>query len=160
MIEMLVSDAKELELRQLDGVRSIGAWVMVTAPRSDLFELLADPSKHALFDGSGTVKGSLQAPKRLYLNATFSMNMRLLVPYRITNEVVEFVEGYSIAWRHMGRHVWRYLLEDVEDGSTKVTEIFYWGEARSPLLYESLKIPKRNGESIVATLKRMRDLYN
>ena len=150
----------ELKLTQVDGVYSIGAWVHVPVDSGQVFELLADPRKHSSFDGSGTVKGVLSAPNRLYLNATFSMDMKLVVPYRIRNQVIEFEEGRAIAWRHMGRHVWRYLIEDDESGGCKVTEIFYWKEARSPFVYEVLRIPERNGEAILATLRRLRDHFS
>ena len=58
------------------------------------------------------------------------MSMKKGVPYKITNEVVEFDEPTVIAWRHMGQHVWRYRLRPV-DGGTEVTEEFDWGVARS-----------------------------
>ena len=51
--------------------------------------------------------------------------MKLVVPYRMTNEVVEFVENETIAWRHLGGHIWRYRLDEV-DGGTKITEEFDW----------------------------------
>jgi hypothetical protein len=47
--------------------------------------------------------------------------MRLGLPYLIRNVVVEFEENRRIAWRHFGRHVWRYELEPV-DGGTRVRE--------------------------------------
>ncbi|MEY3616256.1 MAG: hypothetical protein RLZZ518_1259, partial [Actinomycetota bacterium] len=53
----------------------------------------------------------------------FGMSMRLGLPYRITNVVVEFDEARQIGWRHFGGHVWRYLLTPVE-GGTLVTEQF------------------------------------
>ncbi len=149
----------ELKLTQIDGIYSIGAWVYVDAGSSQVFELLADPRKHGSFDGSGTVRGALSAPNRLYLNATFTMDMKLVVPYRIRNQVVEFEEGRSIAWRHMGRHVWRYVLEDDETRGCKVTEIFYWGNARSRFMYETFRVPERNGEAIVSTLSRLGDYF-
>jgi len=76
-----------------------------------------------VIDGSGSVRGQLHAPARLSLGAKFGMSMRLGVPYRITNTVVEFDEARQIGWRHFGGHVWRYLLTPVE-GGTLVTEQF------------------------------------
>ena len=61
-----------------------------------IFDVLADPSRHAEIDGSGTVKASRAgAPERLSLGATFGMDMQVGVPYRIKNTVVEFEEGGS-----------------------------------------------------------------
>ena len=73
------------------------------------------------------------SPERLSEGAKFGMNMRWGLPYRMTNEVVEFDEPSLIASRHFAGHVWRYRLRevasevdsDVDDG-TEVTEEFDW----------------------------------
>ena len=134
--------------------RSVSRSVVVPAPPSEVFALLADPRRHAEIDGSGTVQGTLKAPDRLSSGATFGMKMRLGLPYVIKNEVVEFVENERVAWRHVGHHVWRYELEPV-DGGTRVTETFDWAPARSPKVLELLKVPARNARSIDATLERL-----
>src|SRR5206468_9221211 len=105
-------------------------------------------------DGSGTVKGAVQGPDRLRLGSTFGMRMRLGVPYLIRNTVVEFEENRRIAWRHFGRHVWRYQLEPVADG-TRVTETFDYSTALSPRGLEMLGFPERNRKGIAATLDRL-----
>lgn len=109
---------------------------------------------HPVLDGSGTVKGARDGnPSRLALGAKFGMDMQIAVPYRITNTVVEFDEGKRIAWRHAGRHVWRYELEPAE-GGTKVTETFDWSRAFTrplgPLLYRRTHPPM-----MAATLERI-----
>jgi hypothetical protein len=43
------------------------------------------------------LKGELRAPERLYLGASFGMKMKLITPYYIKNQVVEFEENRSIA---------------------------------------------------------------
>jgi hypothetical protein len=126
----------------------------VPADPQAIFDLLADPRQHALIDGSGTVREPTEAPERLSLGAKFGMGMKLGVPYKITNEVVEFDEPNVIAWRHVGRHVWRYRLRPV-DGGTEVTEEFEWGTARSPLALKLSGTPKRNAKAIEATLDRL-----
>ncbi|CAN5567668.1 SRPBCC family protein [soil metagenome] len=124
----------------------------VPAPPEAIFEMLADPASHALIDGSGSVRGSADiTPERLTLGSRFGMQMRLGVPYRITNEVVEFDEPRLIAWRHLGGHIWRYVLEPTDGGST-VTEEFDWRPARSALALRAMRAPTRNRESIEATL--------
>jgi len=82
------------------------------------------------------------------------MAMRWGVPYRISNTVVEFEEGRRIAWRHFGRHVWRYEL-DADDGGTRITETFDYAPALSPRLLELTDTPRRNLASIQATLNRL-----
>ena len=128
---------------------------IVPAPAAAIFDLLADPRRHNEIDGSGSVQAAqIDAPERLTLDARFGMKMRIAVPYKIENTVVEFEEGKTIAWRHMGGHIWRYILEPV-DGGTKVTEQFDWNNARSPLLLKIINAPKNNGKSIQKTLENL-----
>lgn len=136
--------------------------IVVDAPASEIFELLATPSRHTEIDGSGMVQGTRSnAPERLSEGATFGMKMKLGVPYPITNTVVEFEEQERIAWRHLGRHVWRYVLEPVDDGArTRVTEEFDYRPALVPPALEIARYPARNGEAIEATLRRLADRFS
>ena len=133
---------------------------IVPAGRQEIFDLLADPSKHPTFDGSGTVQQSgANGPERLSLGAKFGMSMKKGVPYKITNEVVEFEEPSLIAWRHMGGHIWRYRLEEAE-GGTKVTEEFDWRPSRAPLMLKLMKAPQQNTKAMEATLQRLVDIFS
>lgn len=127
---------------------------VVPAPPEQVFALLADPARHAEFDGSGTVRGQLRGPRRLGPGDRFGMRMHFVVPYTITNRVVEFQEGRRIAWRHLGRHVWRWELEPVEGGS-RVTETFDWAGALAPRALELLGYPARNALAIERSLARL-----
>ncbi len=129
---------------------------VIAAEPSVIFDLLADPAQHHVFDGSGTVMaGRSKNPERLSLGAKFGMDMKMFgVPYRMSNTVVEFVENELIAWRHFGNHVWRYQLEAVE-GGTAVTESFDWGVARFPPMYEWVGYPSQHEKNIAETLARL-----
>ncbi len=127
----------------------------VPAEPQAIFDLLADPAQHSTIDGSGSVRSSTtEAPERLALGSKFSMSMKMAVPYKITNEVVEFDEPSLIAWQHMGKHVWRYRLRPV-DGGTEVTEEFDFRPARSAIALKLSGAPKRNAKAIEATLDRL-----
>ena len=127
----------------------------VPAEPQAIFDLLADPVQHAKIDGSGSVRASnAEDPERLTLGSKFSMSMKLGVPYKVTNEVVEFDEPSLIAWQHMGKHVWRYRLRPV-DGGTEVTEEFDFGSALSATALKVSGAPKRNAKAIEATLDRL-----
>lgn len=134
--------------------RSVSRSVTVSATPAEVFDVLADPRRHPEIDGSGTVKGRVRGPARLSRGARFGMRMHLVVPYLITNTVVEFEPDRRIAWRHLGRHVWRYELEPY-DGGTRVTETFDWSRAVSPQALELARIPARNARSIENTLARL-----
>lgn len=127
----------------------------VPAEPQEIFDLLADPAQHAVIDGSGSVRSATsETPQRLSLGARFGMSMKMGVPYSITNEVVEFDEPTLIAWRHMGKHVWRYRLRPVE-GGTEVTEEFDFRPAPSATVLKLMGAPKRNAKAIEATLDRL-----
>lgn len=133
--------------------------IVVDAPAAAVFDILADPSRHGEIDGSGSVKSSRPtAPERLALGTRFGMAMKIVVPYRITNEVVEFVENETIAWRHMGGHIWRYTLAASDDGTTKITEEFDWRPSRAPLMLRVMRAPSKNAEAIAKTLERLASL--
>lgn len=83
------------------------------------------------------------------------MQMRIGLPYKILNEVVEFDEPTRIAWRHFGGHVWRYLLEPVDDQHTHVTEQFDATASRAPFVLRVLRARRRNEKAINATLARL-----
>jgi uncharacterized protein YndB with AHSA1/START domain len=131
---------------------------VVAAPPQTVFDLLADPARHPEIDGSDSLRQPFAAPERLSLGAHFGMRMRLGLPYPVRNTVVEFEEGRRIAWRHFGRHVWRYELEPVP-GGTKVTEVFDWSVALSPLALEKAGYPERNTRAIEATLDRLAEIF-
>ncbi len=139
---------------------------VIPAPPEAIFALLADPSKHHLIDGSGTVKDACgPAPAHLSLGDTFGMSMKLGVPYRMANTVVELEEGRRIAWsprmrgpfRFVGGRIWRYELEPVE-GGTRVTET--WDISRD-LLKPVLRrggMPERTRANMEKTLERIEEL--
>jgi uncharacterized protein YndB with AHSA1/START domain len=100
------------EILAVANPRTTAARITISAPAKQIFDLIADPRCHPLFDGSGTLQGSISGPERLYLGAKFAMAMKIRVPYRITNTVVAFEEGRKISWCHLGH------------GKTEVTETF------------------------------------
>ena len=138
-----------------DPSRIVSRSTIVPAPAQMIFDLLADPRRHGEIDGSGSVQSAqINAPERLSLDATFGMQMKMGLPYKITNTVVEFEENRTIAWRHVGGHIWRYILEPV-DGGTKVTEQFDWNKSKAPLILKLRKSPQDNAKSIEKTLENL-----
>ncbi len=127
----------------------------VPADPQAIFDLLADPAQHPTIDGSGSVLSSNdEAPARLELGAKFGMSMKMGVPYKMTNTVVEFDEPALIAWTHVGGHIWRYRLRAV-DGGTEVTEEFDMRPMKAAFLLKLTGAPKRNAKAIEATLDRL-----
>lgn len=143
-----------------DPAKVISRSTIVPAPAQSIFDLLADPRRHSEIDGSGSVKGTeSDAPQRLALNSKFGMKMRIGLPYKMENTVVEFEEGRLIGWRHLGGHVWRYILEPV-DGGTKVTEQFDWTNNRAPLMLKVMRAETNNAKSIERTLQNLVRIFS
>lgn len=104
---------------------------VVHAPAEEIFAVIADPSRHHEFDGSGSVRNArrgVSGPAKI--GDRFGMSMKIGVPYMTENEVIEFDQDRLFAWRTagpgitakaIGGRVWRYELEPV-DGGTLVRE--------------------------------------
>lgn len=140
-----------------DNPQQVSVSRVIDATPEAIFAVLTDPSKHAVIDGSGSVKKARGNPQRLELGSTFSMGMRIGLPYVIKNTVVEYEENRLIAWQHFGKHRWRFELRPVE-GGTEVTETFDWSTARSPGFIEKRGYPEKHPKDMARTLERL-DTY-
>ncbi len=127
----------------------------VDAPPTVIWAILTDPARHAEIDGSGTVRGDRGARRLTAVGDTFGMSMRIGLPYAIRNTVEELEPGRRIAWRHAGRHRWRYELEPLEGDRTRVTETFDWSHALVPPIYPLLVRAMGHRESMARTLERL-----
>lgn len=132
------------------------ASIVVDAPASVIFDILADPRQHHRIDGSGTVQAVTVGPDRLSEGAEFGMQMKRGLGYKMTNRVVEFTEDELIAWRHVGAHRWRYELT-TEGDKTRVTETWdgsrYTGVPRLLFKVAGLKGTQRAIEETLVKLK-------
>jgi hypothetical protein len=126
----------------------------IAADAQALFDVVADPSLHHVIDGSGSVKGVRGGSRKLQLGDKFSASMRIVVPYLITNKVVEYDEGRRIAWAHIGGWRWRYEFEPVE-GGTEVTETFDWSHSRAGAYIRLVGWAEKNRTSMERTLARL-----
>jgi uncharacterized protein YndB with AHSA1/START domain len=117
-------DKVRAEILETDSPYLSSARIEISAPAQQIFDLIADPRCHQLFDGSGTLQGSISGPARLHLGAKFGMAMKIRVPYRITNTVIAFEEGRKISWCHLMKWTWSYELSPTPSGGTVVVETF------------------------------------
>ena len=114
------------------------ASIIINVPVRRVFDVVANPHLHAVIDGSKSVKSVIYGPERLSLGEKFGMNMQIGIKYKITNTVVEYEENKVIAWRHLGRWIWRYEFHEISPNQTVVTESFdgtktplnFWLKAR------------------------------
>jgi uncharacterized protein YndB with AHSA1/START domain len=139
---------------------------IIPAEPAAIFDLLADPSRHHDFDGSGTVREARTGSERLALGSTFKMSMKMGIPYSMVSTVTEFDENRLIAWqtrgpgaigRHVAGRIWRYELEPV-DGGTRVREswdIRHEAAVTRPLVRRGAKQTRTN---MTATLEHIESL--
>lgn len=140
------------------GDRTVSVSRTIAAPAPVIFAILRSPAGQARIDGSGTVvEPRAGQPELLELGSRFGMSMKLGVPYKIQNVVVEYEPDRLIAWRHFGRHRWRYELEPVE-GGTRVTETFDWSTALVPKAIELMGYPDKHVPSMTKTLERLAEV--
>jgi len=125
--------------------------VTVAAPPAVLFALLTDAAAHPALDATGSVTAVVEAPNPLVLGSVFRMRMR---GYTTRNVVVEYRADELIAWRHRGRHIWRWELRAVP-GGTEVTESFDYSGKRGHAVVRALGLPRRADAALVATLEKL-----
>ncbi len=140
---------------------------VIKAPASAIFAIVADASRHAEIDGSGSVvKAKDGAPDHLTLGSTFGMSMKVGVPYSMSNTVVEYEPDKVIAWqtslagplgRFLGGRIWRYQLEE-DDGSTKVTETWDISKDKQAFFLRLGRLHQQTATSMAKTLDRLAQL--
>ena len=134
----------------------------IAAPAAEIFDLLADPSRHREIDGSGTVKGPPAGSQRLRLGSKFGMSMKAGIGYTMENTVVEFEENTLIAWQprpaqslvglFIGGRIWRYHLHP-QEGGTMVRESWDINQERFPIAVRSLR--SKTVDAMTKTLDRI-----
>jgi hypothetical protein len=140
---------------------------VIKAPAASLFAVVADATRHPEIDGSGQlVKAKDGAAHQLTMGATFDMSMRMVVPYSMSNTVVEFEQDRRIAWqtvqagplgRFLGGRIWRYEFEPVE-GGTKVTESWDISRDKQEFLLKHPKVGRSTATAMSKTLDRLAEI--
>jgi uncharacterized protein YndB with AHSA1/START domain len=136
---------------------------VIKAPANAIFALIADAGKHPGFDGSGTLQHATQDSVPLTMGSKFGMSMRMGLPYRTTNKVIEFEPDRRIAWQTtmlgglVGGRIWRYELSPADDG-TLVTETWDVSKDKQRWWLTSSGMPKQAEKGMLATLERIAGL--
>lgn len=140
--------------------RIVSDSIVVDARPEVIFKILADPAAHLEIDGSDSVQGvtSTQSGRSLALGDRFGMNMRIGLPYKVLNTVVEYDQNRLIAWQHFAKHTWRYELDEFEPGRTRVIESWDWSGSPYARLMELVGYPARNRKAISASLIKLKVL--
>ena len=134
------------------GPNSVSASATVDAPPEAVFDYLRRPANHAEINGDHTVRGATSGPDRLSLGDSFGMKMRMGLPYWTRSKVVEFEPNRQIAWCHLAGHRWRWEVEPVGEGKSRVTETFDLSTARFPPALRAFGYPKAHTSNVAASV--------
>ena len=139
----------------------------IAASPQAIFALLSDPERHPDIDGSGTVRRVRASEKPLRRGSTFDMHMKRGFAYSTRSTVVDLEPDRLIAWQtrpltlplpwFIGGRIWRYELEEVENG-TRVVETWDLRPERNRALVRPLA-----GDPVAdmqATLERIEQLLS
>lgn len=114
-----------------DGTRIVRASREIDAPAAEIFELIADPARQPAWDGNDNLAEAPQGQRVHGVGEVFTMELTRPGMVR-ENHVMEFEEGRLIAWRPAdpgetpAGHLWRWELEPLADGRTRVTHTYDW----------------------------------
>lgn len=138
---------------------SVSATTTVDASPAEVFDFLRRPGNHSIISGDHSVRGTTGGPDRLAMGDKFGMSMKIGLPYRIRNTVVELEEDQRIAWCHPGKHRWRWELEPTGDGQTRLTETFDMSTAVFPPALRLVGYPKRHLPNVAQSVANVREHF-
>lgn len=138
--------------------RVVSAFRAVAAPAEEIFELIADPAQQPRWDGNDNLSSAEPGQR---VTAVGDVFITVLTHDGVTreNHVVEFVEGRLIAWRpaEPGRtppgHLWRWELEPIGEGLTRVTHTYDWSRLQDPNRLERAR--STTSEKLLASVDRL-----
>lgn len=131
----------------------------IAADAERIFELIADPSQQPAWDGNNNLSQA-QAGQRV--RATGEVFTMTLTNGGVReNHVVEFEEGRLIAWlpSDVGQppagHLWRWHLEPVGKGHTKITHTYDWSQLKDEK--RLVRARATTPENLRSSLRRLAD---
>jgi hypothetical protein len=138
--------------------KTMSSMIDISAEPAAIFNILANPHRHPEIDGSGTLGADVEGPDRLAMGSKFRMRVNQgKVHYPTPNKVIEFEENRLIAWKHFGPQIWRYQLDSIGNGQTRVTETFDYSRYGpfAPLIRRQFAGNQQSMDKTLLTLKKV-----
>jgi uncharacterized protein YndB with AHSA1/START domain len=148
------------------------ATITIPAPAETVFDILADPTTHAVIDGTGWVREALDSEPVTGAGQIFRVAMyhenHPAKNYKMANKVVVFDRPHAIAWEpgqdaagdgnlSFGGWIWRYDLSGVGSSESYVTLTYDWS-AVAPELREHIQFPPFDPAHLKNSLEHLSDL--
>lgn len=137
----------------------------IEAGAHEIFELIADPARQPEWDGNDNLATAAPGQRVRAVGDMFVMTLTDSTPAPTKereNHVVEFEEGRLIAWKPspvdqpQPGHLWRWELEPVTDGRTRVTHTYDWTGLTDPSRFGRAR--RTTAERLLASLTRLKEL--
>lgn len=143
-----------------EDLRIVSASREIAADADRIFALIADPAEQPRWDGNDNLAEApagqrVRAVGDVFAMTTTSGNVR-------ENHVVDFAEGRVIAWRPAAPggnpfgHEWRWELDPLDAGRTRVTHTYDWTELTDEGRFERAR--STTADKLQASLDRLADL--
>jgi uncharacterized protein YndB with AHSA1/START domain len=135
---------------------AISATIDVDAAPREVFDYIARPVNHPELNGDGTVRVLRRGPDVLTsVGDRFNVSMKAGLPYRMTNTVVELEPGRTIAWHNWGRDIWRWEVQPLPGGGSRVTETYDMTHSVLTWLLERFGYPEAQRENLERSLDNL-----
>jgi uncharacterized protein YndB with AHSA1/START domain len=143
-----------------DETRVVSAERTIDAPLDTIFELIADPAQQPRWDGNDNLAAAEAGQRIRAVGDVFTMTLTKGTVRE--NRVVEFAEGRRIAWLPSPQgepppgQLWRWELEPLADGRTRVTHTYDWTN-----LHDETRLSKAKAttpDRLRASIDRLADL--
>lgn len=137
--------------------RIVHASRVVQAPAATIFELIADPARQPEWDGNDNLAVAAPGQRVHAVGDVFVMTITNGADR--ANRIVAFDEGSTIAWRPSPPdgvepgHEWRWTVEDLGDGTSRVTHTYDWRD-----LHDEQRMPRARAtteERLLASVDRL-----
>lgn len=148
-------------VEQIDaGKNQVSRRVIVEAPVTELFDLVANPHRHHELDGSGSVGNIESGSQRMAEGEPFTMSMRMFgMDYKTTSTPTQLRENQIVEWQVRGAQKWRWEFKSLGPDSTEVTETWDVSGLWIAPLFRITGMFGRNARGIEETLKRLQARY-
>lgn len=137
--------------------RVVRADRVIAAPAAVVFELIADPARQPEWDGNDNLVSAAAGQRVRDVGDVFTVRVHLGTDR--DNRVEEFEEGRRIAWKpsEPGKpepgHRWRWELDRVDAGHTRVTHTYDWTQLTDARRVERARATTT--ERLAASLSRL-----